>query len=111
MYKTARIKTWLPLAALLPGAVMAQGTPAPPDACRFEAAGAAAPRGASATMACYAALDTNGDGALQPQEASALPRLQGRFDELDADGSGALSPDEFQGALTTPAQRGGGKGV
>jgi len=84
------------------------GAAAVPDDCRIEPGDIA---GESATMACYEALDQNGDGALSPDEVSALPRLQDRFDELDRDDSGALSPDEFQADRHTPAQRGGGKGV
>lgn len=83
------------------------GTAAPED-CRFTADRVP---GESATMACYAALDRNGDGALSADEAAALPRLQDRIGELDRDDNGLLSPDEFQAELTTPAQRGGGKGV
>jgi hypothetical protein len=79
-----------------------------PDACRIEPGSIP---GDAATMACYEALDTNGDAALSEQEAAVLPRLQGRFDVLDRDGSGQLSPDEFQAGQSTPAQRGGGKGV
>jgi hypothetical protein len=98
------------LAALLAltGGLATADPAAPPDECRFEAE---APTGASATMACFAALDTNGDGELSKLEAMALPRLEGSFQELDADASGALSPEELQAALHTPSQRGGGKGV
>ncbi|MCF7989574.1 MAG: hypothetical protein K9M02_03935 [Thiohalocapsa sp.] len=67
--------------------------------------------GETATMACFGALDTDGDAALSADEARALPRLQGHFEAMDADGNGLLSPDEFQGLRHTPAQRGGGKGV
>lgn len=67
--------------------------------------------GESATMACYAALDRDGDGALSPDEAAALPRIQDRIGELDRDDNGLLSADEFQAEMATPAQRGGGKGV
>jgi hypothetical protein len=56
-------------------------------------------------------LDTDGDAALSPAEADALPRLRGRFNALDVDGSSALSPKEFQADLHTPSQLGGGKGV
>lgn len=79
-----------------------------PDDCRIEPGAVA---GESATMACYETLDQNDDGALSPDEVSALPRLQDRFEELDRDDSGALSPDEFQAGQHSPAQRGGGKGV
>jgi hypothetical protein len=79
-----------------------------PEECRFEAD---APKGAAATMACYAALNTDDASGLSAAEAGVLPRLRGRFAELDADASGALSPDEFQAGLHTPAQRGGGKGI
>jgi len=79
-----------------------------PDDCRIEPGEIA---GEAATMACYEALDRDGDAALSPEEAAALPRLEGRFEELDADGNGLLSPDEFQADRQTPAQRGGGKGV
>lgn len=79
-----------------------------PDDCRFQQGEVP---GDSATMACYAALDRDGDGALTADEAAALPRLQGRTDTLDSDGNGLLSADEFQAGMTTPAQRAGGKGV
>lgn len=79
-----------------------------PDDCRFKQGEVP---GESATMACYAALDRNGDGALTADEAAALPRLQGRTETVDSDGNGLLSPDEFQAGMTTPAQRAGGKGV
>ncbi|WP_295882856.1 hypothetical protein [uncultured Thiohalocapsa sp.] len=108
MRKTSLAKLSLPAAALLPAALLAAGPNAVPEDCRFDAAAA---QGATATMACYAALDTNGDGSLSQQEAQVLPRLDGRFDTLDADGSGLLSPDEFQGGVHSPSQRGGGKGV
>jgi hypothetical protein len=91
-------------ALLLPTAVAAQEAAAPPDDCTGFP-------GASATMACFAALDIDGNGALSALEAAALPRLQGRFDELDTDADGALGPSEFQGELHTPSQLGGGKGV
>lgn len=77
-----------------------------PKACDF-----AETPGQEASLACYQDLDRNGDGALSPEEASALPRIQGRFEALDEDGNGLLSPDEFQGGLTTPPQRSGAKGV
>jgi len=96
------------LGALLAGPLVAGETTAPPDDCRFDTEG---PTGGSATMACYAALDSNGDGALSKVEAGALPRVHGQFEILDADDSGALSPDEFQAGRHTPAQRGGAKGV
>lgn len=79
-----------------------------PDECQLEQG---AIPGKSATMACYAALDHDGDGALTADEASALPRLANRIEALDRDGSGTLSPDEFQAEMTTPAQRAGGKGI
>jgi len=79
-----------------------------PDACRIGSGDIA---GESATMACYGALDIDGDGALSPGEAAALPRLRGRFQDLDLDGNGILGPEEFQAGRHTPAQRGGGKGV
>jgi len=90
-----------------PGAAAAEHGSVPDD-CRIEPGGIA---GEAATMACYEALDLNGDAALSPEESAALPRLDGRFEELDADGNGLLSPDEFQADLQTPAQRGGGKGI
>jgi hypothetical protein len=77
-----------------------------PDGCVFTDS-----PGQDATLACYADLDTDGDGALSPAEAEVLPRIQGRFEALDADGNGQLSPAEFQGDQTTPPQRGGAKGV
>ncbi|MBK1705223.1 hypothetical protein [Halochromatium glycolicum] len=94
-------------ATALTGTLSHAGT-AVPDDCRFEQGEVP---GASATMACYEALDQNGDGALANGEAAALPRLENRLDGLDRDGNGTLSPDEFQAGMTTPAQRAGGKGV
>jgi hypothetical protein len=67
--------------------------------------------GQDATMACFEDLDTNGDGALSPEEAQVLPRLRGRFEAHDLDGDGLLSPVEFQGEEITPPQRGGAKNV
>ncbi|MGD2083995.1 MAG: hypothetical protein PVF91_13615 [Chromatiales bacterium] len=61
-------------------------------------------------MACMAALDLDGDGALSPREAGVLPRLSGRFAELDGDGNGVLSPGEFQGDGVSPAERAGAIG-
>jgi hypothetical protein len=91
-------------ALLLPTAAVAVEPAAPPGDCLGFP-------GASATMACFAALDIDGNGALSRQEAAALPRLAGHFDELDADADGELGPSEFQGELHTPSQLGGGKGM
>lgn len=41
-----------------------------------------------------AALDTNGDGMIDRQEAAASPRLAARFDQLDANKDGRLSREE-----------------
>ncbi len=102
MYRSALI-TAITMTTTLANA----GTTAPED-CQFKQGEVP---GLSATMACYAALDRNGDGALAPDEATVLPRLQDRFSTLDRDDNGLLSPDEFQAEMTTPAQRAGGKGV
>lgn len=40
------------------------------------------------------ALDTNGDGMIDRQEAAASPRLAARFDHLDANKDGRLSREE-----------------
>ena len=93
---------------LLPGLCLSGDPESVPEACRFSGDSSS---GVSATMACYAALDTDGNAALSPAETDALPRLRGRFSELDLDGSGALSPKEFQADLHTPSKLGGGKGV
>jgi hypothetical protein len=79
-----------------------------PNDCRFAQGDVP---GESATMACYEALDRDGDGSLSPGEAAALPRLGERTLGFDQDGNGKLSPDEFQTGMSTPAQRSGGKGV
>jgi hypothetical protein len=66
--------------------------------------------GQEATLACYQDLDRNGDAALSRDEADALPRTRGRFDQLDVDGNGSLSPNELQAGVTTPSQRTGDQG-
>ncbi len=107
MYRRALI-TALSMTTLSMTTAFANAGTVAPDDCQFKRD---AVPGMSATMACYEALDRNGDGALAPDEAAALPRLQGRFSTLDRDDNGLLSPDEFQAEMTTPAQRAGGKGV
>jgi hypothetical protein len=44
------------------------------------------------------AADTNGDGMISREEAKALPRLAGHFDELDADKNGQLTAEEMRAA-------------
>ncbi len=45
-----------------------------------------------------AKLDTNKDGQISRDEASAAPRLAQRFDRLDANQDGHLTRDEFASA-------------
>lgn len=56
------------------------------------------PSGSGASTAATAAFDradTNKDGQLSAQEATALPAISQRFKELDTDKSGSLSRAEF----------------
>jgi hypothetical protein len=86
------------LAAWLVGAALpafAQ-TPAPaPDA------GA---RERLAVEAAFNRADTNGDGKLSRDEASQLPAIALKFDDLDKNKDGFLSMEEFSAVLNTPAQ-------
>lgn len=107
MYRRALIIALSTIPLSMTTALANAGTNPPAD-CQFKPGEVP---GMSATMACYGALDRNGDGALAPDEATALPRLQDRFSDLDRDENGLLSPDEFQAEMKTPAQRAGGKGV
>jgi hypothetical protein len=48
--------------------------------------------GQEATLACYQDLDRNGDAALSRDEADALPRTRGRFDQLDVEATDRSVP-------------------
>ncbi len=47
--------------------------------------------------AAFLAADKDGNGALSPEEAGALPRVARRFKELDANEDGELTWDEAGG--------------
>lgn len=46
----------------------------------------------------FAAMDKNGDGVINRDEAAARPRMAKKFDTLDANKDGALSKDEMKAA-------------
>ena len=48
-----------------------------------------------ANKAAFAKADANRDGQLSAQEASALPAIGNRFQQLDTDKNGILSSKEF----------------
>lgn len=50
----------------------------------------------------FGRVDTNGDGRLSAEEATRLPAISARFDEIDADRDGQLDPDEFHTGATAP---------
>lgn len=43
----------------------------------------------------YKKLDTNGDGYVSPEEATANPKLAAQFDKLDRNGDAKLDQAEF----------------
>ncbi len=43
----------------------------------------------------FATFDTDGDGVISKEEASANMQLEKLFPELDSDGNGELSKEEF----------------
>lgn len=49
----------------------------------------------TAFESAFKRADTNGDGKLSKEEASRLPGIAARFDELDKNKDGVLSPDEL----------------
>ncbi len=54
-----------------------------------------------AMEAAFARADLNGDGKLSRTEASHLPEIEARFDELDTNHDGFLSVEEFMvGAMS-----------
>lgn len=67
---------------------------------------AAQPQAAEGQLT-WADLDTNGDGNLSKEEASAHSALAAVFDQADADGDGQLTPDEYR---SFAASQGAGAG-
>lgn len=65
---------------------------------------AAAMKDQKALMALFAQADTNGDKALNPEEAKAIPELGKRFGEADANGDGAVSEAEFIASMAPAAK-------
>jgi len=49
----------------------------------------------AADQGLYRDLDINADGAISPEEAAALPGLNGKWDELDVNSDGVLDAAEF----------------
>jgi Ca2+-binding EF-hand superfamily protein len=78
--------------ALAPLAAMASDTPpAAPEA--------TPPATQSGPVGHFAALDTNGDGAISLAEAQAgAPRMAEHFTEIDANGDGLITKEEMQAA-------------
>ena len=64
-----------------------------------------APGGASGDGDRFAALDSNADGVLTPDEVAGT-RLEARFGDVDTDGSGDVSEAEFQAGRATKRGRG-----
>jgi hypothetical protein len=50
---------------------------------------------ATAAGGVFATLDTDMNGAVSKDEASAMPSLTEQWETLDADGNGELSTEEF----------------
>jgi hypothetical protein len=46
--------------------------------------------------------DTNGDGVVDPKEATAAGTLENQFKEMDKDGDGKLSPDKISDVKSAP---------
>jgi EF hand len=88
----AALAAWLAGAAL---AAFAQTQAPAPDASARERL---------AVEAAFNRADTNGDGKLSREEASQLPAIALKFDDLDKDKDGFLSMEEFSAVLNTPAQ-------
>ena len=61
----------------------------------------------------FEAADTDGSGALSPQEFDALRREARRkrvFERMDSDGDGYLTVDEFSARMLRPRRASGAKG-
>ena len=52
--------------------------------------------GQGAMAARLKQADTNGDGMISREEAKALPRIAGHFDEIDANHDGQITADELR---------------
>lgn len=59
-----------------------------------------APADMSPAEAAFKRVDTNTDGKISRQEATAMPGLAAKFVELDRDKDGAVSLAEFSAAYT-----------
>jgi EF hand len=57
---------------------------------------------AADAAAAFKRADANGDGKLSKAEATSLPAIASRFDELDADKDTFLSMAEFSAGLAAP---------
>ena len=56
----------------------------------------------SSIEALFKRVDTNGNGFLSAEEATRLPAISARFEEIDADRDGQLNPTEFHAGATAP---------
>jgi hypothetical protein len=61
----------------------------------------ASTKGAAATEAAFAKADANHDGKLSKEEASSLPPIAAKFDQLDKDKKGYLTLEEFAAGSKT----------
>ena len=77
-------------ALLLPGVAAAQKA----------APGKAAPQDSS-PQAMFARIDSNGDGKLSKEEATRVPSVATRWEELDKNKDGFLSREEFVAGFRT----------
>jgi len=65
------------------------------------AADQAAGRDKTAFESAFKRADTSGDGKISREEASKLPGIAARFDELDKNKDGVLTPDELSSTPKT----------
>lgn len=74
------------LAALLPREAAAQTAPPPQD---------------TSPQALFARIDTNSDGKVSREEATRMPSVATRWEELDKNKDGSLSREEFVAGFRT----------